>query len=176
MTAIAIWHSWKLIVIYSVVLGILAGAFFFLPRVSVDPGEPIDPQNPLGTATFVVSNTGIIPLENVGASFALCLLETIPNGPRIAGPNYQDCNRHNVGGEIADAWRNHRLDIDGKWTFSLRDILPEWRLRVETLDAGIIISYTPKYFGIPWSKEFRFRAKRTPDGQLRWFHSTIDKN
>jgi len=173
----ALEHSWKLLVFLSVVGGVLASAFFFLPRIAVDPGSPSDPSNPWGSATFIVANTGIIPLENVSAQFAVCYL-TFEGGKKIAGENYGDCNRHSVAGDTSEKWKNHRLEIDGKWTLSLLDIFPTPLKDPDpiSLDGAIMITYTPKYFLIPWSKEFRFRANRQQSGQVVWFHTTIDKD
>jgi hypothetical protein len=42
----------------------LAGAFFFLPRVTVEPSGPYDPSNP-SPITFTISNVNIIPLRNI---------------------------------------------------------------------------------------------------------------
>jgi hypothetical protein len=64
-------YHWRLLGAASIVVGFLAGAFFFLPRVAVDPGSASDPSDPF-SATFIVANTGMIPLENVSAAFAIC--------------------------------------------------------------------------------------------------------
>jgi hypothetical protein len=123
----------------SVLIGIAAGALFFLPRVSVEPSAPYDPTNP-SPVTFTIANINIVPLRNVHAFIGVCDIAVVGqremqrcNGPIISLMSPPD-----------PKWFVRWLDLDEKWQIALEDMFPGLGPKqIESADITIAVTYWP---------------------------------
>jgi hypothetical protein len=148
----------------SVVMTLVAGAFFFLPRVTIESSGPYDPSNP-SPVTFVISNINIIPLRDVQPSIGICYLGIL-GGNRMNGAN---CTGPSESVFDFTRWRIHWLAADEKYQIAIEDVmrLPDAR-QFDDADITISVTFTPWY--MPWhtTKEFRFITTKRSDGKIYW--------
>jgi hypothetical protein len=166
------------------IVGFASAVATFLPRISIDIGDPIEPSNPL-SAPITVTNT-FIPLERVNLALGLCRIV-------ISGITYQQYNTTNEktdygctsGGPAyftSPAMTNHRLATDDKWRVLFNDFVVGPPLpRFGGGDIRMVLKFIPwpfSYLHMDWifgrQKEFRFKARTTANGNWQWFASTID--
>jgi hypothetical protein len=148
----------------SVVMTLLAGGFYFLPRVTVEPSGAYDPANP-SSITFTISNINIVPLRDVQAGVGVCSV-ALPKSPIIF--HGQQCN----GPATAifhppSSWYVKWLDVDEKWQIAMEEefIGPH---QIENANVTIVITYTPWRMFWRTTKQFRFVTKIRSDGKIYW--------
>ncbi len=131
-----------------------------LPRISVNPSDPVDPNNAL-SALFTIANNGFIPLRKVAASLGLGEIQ--PVGKAL------DANvEYDLQGELAPtAWSNHSLDMDDDYTISPFDVIRAYGDRQAAIQ--IIVLYN--LWVLPWkiTRRFRFETHRQSNGKLYWY-------
>jgi hypothetical protein len=146
------------------VLITLASAFFFLPRVTIEPSGPYDPSNP-SPILFTIANANIIPLRNVEVGIGLCYVV-----PQDGGPTPLDCNGPAQSVLVFTPWSVKWLDVDEKYEIAIEDALRRrGKEQIEKADITIKVIYTP--WRLPFwrsQKEFRFVTKRRSDGKIYW--------
>jgi hypothetical protein len=185
---------WAVVVAISVVVGIAAGGLFFLPRVSVDISEPIEPSKPF-SAPFVATNNNIVPLNSVNFYIGVCKLvlkatnragveqsiNVVGTPDRRIDDSVPMCATPNGSRYSDPAWLNHKLAPDEKFSRSLseayRSLLPpsfDPIAKVDEADITIVVSFKP--WILPWRREseFRFATDKLPDGKYRWFARSLD--
>lgn len=144
-------------------LGALAAAATFLPRVSISPRDPVDPTNPF-SASFTVTNTGLVPLNDVGVRIALgeIIAEPLPFNP----PKRFELGS---GGFDRIGWLHHTLEIDEPYTVPVSMFGLGKGERLSGADLAIVIRYKPWF--LPWhrDKAFRFQTYRQSNGGLYWY-------
>jgi hypothetical protein len=152
----------------SVVMTLAAGAFFFLPRVTVDPSGPYDPSNP-SAVTFTVANINIVPLRDVQLGIGLCYIDPPPGAPQIrlrgagAGEktNPIECNGPTSTRFVMPIWRVAWLDPDEKYQIAMEDLLRLHEVKqAEKANITIVVTYSPWRMFWRSTKEFRFITKR----------------
>lgn len=162
----------------SVAMTLVAGGFFFLPRVTVEPSGPYDSLNP-SPITFRVSNTNIIPLKNVDFSIGICFLSLRPGkGVEFRGEGSgfenkaKDCNGPAQSKLVFAPWSIKWLDVDEKYEIALEEALKsrsDPRMQIERANMTIGITYTP--WRLPFlrsTREFRFVTTERSDGKIYW--------
>lgn len=138
-----------------------------------------------------ITNTGIIPLQNVNIEIGLC---RINSGGRIGIydpktgiiiPESQCADSLEYFAHLGvPKWSGHRLGVDEKYQIRIIDGLleghqatpdnrPEFR-RFSTADLTIILRYR-SFLPFTQTKYFRLHAERQPDDTVVWQHLTIDK-
>jgi hypothetical protein len=120
----------------------------------LDP--PLDAANPL-TAQVVLSNDGMLPLEDVSvASF-------------IGQANYEQGSTANGNLGTGFTPNNQTLDIGDRETVPLGSFFHAYTNRMTYADVALIVSFKPKFMPF-WSrtKPFRFKTVKQADGTLRF--------
>ena len=163
----------KWIVIYGKIFaGVLAfctflGIVVLWPRVTVEANNAGD--NP-SVVSFIESNTGYIPLENVTDAMALCYLDF--GKLRISG----NCAQLGAVRIVSPQWKKHRLNIDDKNSLDMREAFATYGgpTQVTAGDIAIIVTYQPWIVPITMEKKFHFATKASNDGRTYWAPSAID--
>lgn len=142
-------------------VGGVAGAVTFLPRVSVSVADPVDPYNPLSSA-FTVTNNGYVPLKAINLTFGFRLLEGVdaPVTPRPE-PSKEIYTRFR-----RPEWTPFDLTIDQTHTVTPGDI---FRMNIRDGCIALIVSYTLPLFPFRMEKFFPFRAHGQSNGRFYWF-------
>jgi hypothetical protein len=157
----------------SVLMTLLAGGFYFLPRVTVDSSGPYDPANP-SPLTFTVTNTNIVPLRDVHFGIGVCYLDPAPNP-------HPDCNGPAESRLIFTSWTIKWLDVDEKYQIAIEDAIKvataSGAQQVQSANITIAVIYTPWRMPSFWksTKEFRFITKRRSDGKIYWVPTPLNR-
>jgi len=141
-------------------VGGIAAALVFLPRISVVPSDPVDAANPF-SASFTIANNNFIPLRQVVASLGV---GQIAGEPRELDPNFHPSFESRL---TMPAWGNHALDMDERFTITLSDMF-NWP-HVNAADIAIVVSYKPWILPLRREKVFRFITKRQTNRRLYWY-------
>lgn len=144
-------------------LALIGGAVAFLtllPRISVTPSDPVDPDNAL-SASFTISNNNFIPLRHVSASLGIGEIQPVgkPLDPNVA---YSE-----QGSLMPDSWTNHSVDMDERFTITPFDVVHAYGDRQASIQ--IIVSYQPWILPLERQKRFRFETHRQTNGKLYWY-------
>jgi hypothetical protein len=172
----------KVAVWASIVMTLVAGAFYFLPRVTIDPSGAYDPSNP-SPITFTISNINIVPLRDVQVAICLCYIKAPAGSPQIEfrgaeagrGETPIECNGP-AGAKVAGPWFVRWLDTDERYQVALEDAVRLAQIRQsERANITIAVIYSPWW--MPWraTKEFRFVAKRRSDGKIYWTPTPLNR-
>jgi hypothetical protein len=158
----------------SVIIGIFAGAFAFLPRITVEASGPYDPSSPI-PITFVITNTNIIPLRDVQVSIGVCYL--IFEGDL---PDRKQCNGPATSGFTFLPWHTKWLDSDEKFSIALEEFIKlgaNQRQQFSAANITIKVNYYPWRIWWFWKplKEFRFVTKRLSDGKIYWTPTPLNR-
>lgn len=142
----------------STVMGAVAALLMLLPRLSVTVNEPVDPSNAM-SAPFTITNSGFIPLWDVGAELVVryisasaqgvTITSTAPNGTRFLRPD----------------WLGHRLNMDDHFTLAPSDLVS----RATEGDISIAVVYKPWILPFHCERTFRFISHRESNGYNYWF-------
>jgi hypothetical protein len=156
----------KILLWGSVVVTIVAGFFYFLPRVTVEPSGVYDPSYP-SPLTFTISNINVVPLRDVQPSLGVCFIS-------YSEPP-EDINHCNgpAGSKLAfTPWFVKWLDVDEKYQIIIEDALriKDSPKQITNADITIAVTYTPWFMPSWWrnTKEFRFITRRLSDGKIHW--------
>ncbi len=154
----------KLAVWGSVVVTIVSGFFYFLPRVTVEPSGVYDPSNP-SPLTFTISNTNVVPLRDVQPALGVCFIDTDKNRTN------QQCNGP-AGTKLAFApWFVKWLDVDEKYQIIIEDALSLGdSTQIQNANITIAVIYTPWFMPSWWrsTREFRFITRKLSNGKIYW--------
>lgn len=150
------------------VVGGVAGALFFLPRVGVSVSGVADPANPF-SVSFTITNTSIFPLRDVGASFALIEL--------VGGPlPFNELKRPALPSDRLTEftyreWSNHNLAMDESYTITPHGLIGPARpgVTLAGADVAIVVNYRP--WPVPFKRRrvFRFVSHRYNNGTYSWY-------
>jgi hypothetical protein len=153
----------------AVLAGGTAAALMYLPGVTVDPAGPLDPSNPY-PISFTISETNIIPLDNVNAYLMICYALAAP------APSAPPCQPPDKTRKFKAGWRGHSLRADQPFTIELDDFL---RLappaKLGGADISIIVEYQPWFVPLRQEKEFRFATELGTNGKLYWTSRPVDE-
>jgi hypothetical protein len=153
----------------STLLGGLAAAVTFLPRVSVTPADAVDPNNPF-SASFTITNANFVTLYNVGARIAL--------GRVVAEPLPFDPPKHfeyGSGGFTRPEWNNHTLAMDERFTITPQGMFGmQPGAKLSGADLAIVVRYRPWFVPIKREHAFRFITHRQSNGELYWYSRPLD--
>lgn len=151
-----IWRfltSTKAIVSFSITL---AGLLFLLyPRVSVYPGESLDPYDPFQTP-FIIKNDGYVPLLNIEYVLGI---EKIEN---IWGGGIQTLGLSRSNSEIPKLSPNKSSTI-------IMNLLKFPPKSVKYAEIYVIIKYRPYLIPFTFTEIVRFKADIKTSGEYVWF-------
>jgi hypothetical protein len=183
-------RRWKFAVAVATFVSALVA---FLPRVTIEIGDPVDPSNAFSARVSVTNNS--IALERAKLSFGFCKI--IYGG----GPGYGVTLRTKRGNcdDGSDALvlspDEHNLDRNAKFTVLLKDFMnpPKfgggdivmvlryvpWPLATLHLDWLFLYLHLDRllpYLHLDrlFKQQFRFMARDDGNGNFRWLDTTID--
>jgi hypothetical protein len=157
-------------------LGGLAATVTFLPRITITPSDPVDPDN-LFSVSFTVTNASFIPITlndaDVRVVLGQILAEPLPFNP----PKKFDVG---PGGITRPEWSGHSLRMDERFTVTLQGMFgmakepPYVPAKLSGADLAIAVTYKPWLF--PWQREtvFRFTTHRQSNGGLYWYSNPLE--
>ncbi len=145
------------------IVGGIAAALAFLPRVTVVPSDPVDALNPF-SASFTITNTNFIPLQDV----SICLgMGQIATFPAQIDPNLTPTFESRL---MIPQWKNHDLRIDDNITITIVDLINVTSpANLNGADIAIIVSYKPWILPFRREKIFRFLARKQTNGLFYWY-------
>ena len=171
-------YGWLLQILLwaSVTMTLVAGIFYFLPRVTVDPPAPYDPANPT-PVIFTIANTNIVPLRDVAPGIGICFIR----GKNSVNMISEDKNCGNGPAKsilLFEPWHLKWLDVDEKHQLPIEEALKVGpREQIEDANITIVIAYTPWRMPSFWrnTKQFRFVTKKLSDGRIYWTPVPINR-
>ncbi|WP_454813249.1 hypothetical protein [Labrys neptuniae] len=152
------------------IVGLASAVVAFLPRVTIEPGGPIDPSNP-NPISFTIANTGIVPLREVQPMLGLCVL--IWGEPK---PLPGTCNKISTF-MIYTPWHSDSLAIDERYTIHLDEVIKAAG-KFGGADISIRVDFYPwllTFWPFRLEKEYRFQTKLEDDGKFSWMARPLDK-
>jgi hypothetical protein len=159
----------------SALMTLVAGAFYFLPRITVEPSGLYDPKSP-SPIIFTIGNVNIVPLRDVQPVIGVCYITGIgvSGGPECNGP---------AATVLAfKPWFTKWLDVDEKYQIAIEDALrpatPDKQgQQIENANVTIGIMYTPWRMPAFWriTKQFRFVTKKLSDGKIYWTSTPLNR-
>ncbi|SEE79086.1 hypothetical protein SAMN05519104_7498 [Rhizobiales bacterium GAS188] len=156
------------------IIGTAAAIVTFWPRMTVELTGPSDNSNPL-SVSFVIANTGYIPLENLNIGIGLCHLDfgkLILKSERIK--DGAECRGYNSSEFVKPTWKNHRLGMDEKMTIRVQDLFNDPARTFSGGDITITIKYQPWIIPIASERQVRFVAAKDAEGKFQWAAQPID--
>ena len=146
-------------------LGGLAAAVTFLPRLTPTVSDPSDADNPF-SSSVTITNTGYLPLDSVEATVGIG--DICPKDYPLPCPDAQfpDPVRDYPSGMRRNEWGPHDMAMDDRFTFALNDVygsVPRYA------DIAVIVQYE-----IPWihwkrEKTFPLFTRKQTNGKLYWY-------
>jgi hypothetical protein len=160
-------------------IGLSAAGVTFLPRASIDIGNPIDPSNAF-SAPITVTNM-LMPLEQVDLKLGVCQMFTGGVGVQTYP------SRCDIGGAPAyispPATTNHQLGRDEKWRVLFQDfaLSPSFnggdiRMALEFIPwplASLGLGHVLPSSWLRHRVEYRFTARNDANGKWQWYATTL---
>ena len=146
-------------------LSLFAALVTFLPRVSMEPGDRVDPSDPL-SETFTVTNSGIGSLYDVTAG--ICIGQIIMNPISF---NPQQTFTLPCSEILRPEWKNHTLRMDERFTVTLQGIIepgPGSGATISGADIAVLVQYHPWFMPFHREKAFRFITHSLPNKDVYW--------
>jgi hypothetical protein len=165
---------WGSIAGIATIAGLFASALAFLPRVTIEASNPPDPHNPF-TASFTVTNSGAIPLNDVTVTVFPLEISAEPrpfdenDRPPVRSPNIQ--------GVEYPQWAHHRMPVDDRFTITMEHaFVPDKQAgtRFSGADMAIVVHYQPWFVRWERQRQFRFVTHHLPDGSLVWYSRPME--
>jgi hypothetical protein len=175
-------YSWRAIVALSVLVTIAVGLPYFFPRMTVEPSsETIDDSFP-SSVSFIITNTGIIPLRDIQPYVGVCsvTLYVTPTGPTPAPIPRPPSTAKKCQGSLYEKkvgppnWHRRDLGIDERYTIAIHEAI-NINAATTAYDISIIVDYKPWF--MPWTqhKEFPYESREMADGKLHWFARPLEE-
>jgi len=137
----------------STVIGAVAALLMFLPRLSVTVNDPVDPSNAM-SASFTITNSGLIPLWDVGAVFVVRYISASPQGVSLTSAALNGTRF------LRPDWLGHTLNLDDHFTIAPSDLV-SWATEG---DVSVAVVYRPWILPIHCERTFRFITHRESNG------------
>jgi len=157
-------------------LGGLAAAITFLPRVTITPADPVDPNNPF-SVSFIVTNASFIPVTLNHVSVRVVLGQIIAEPLPFNPPKKFEVGS---GGFTRPEWSEHSLRMDERFTVTLQGMFgmakepPYIPAKLSGADLAMAITYEPWF--LPWHREtaFRFTTHRQSNNAVYWYSTPLE--
>jgi hypothetical protein len=152
-----LWFSqfWKLIVAFSVVLGIIVSFLAISPSITVSTSQSLDPADPLATS-FLITNTGLLPIHSI---IFLCQLNKVVTTQPVTYIHFK------LG------YATPPLPIlypQEQKTFWAPKII-NFPYPIVSADINILVSYRPDFLFWHKSKSYRFVTVPNKESILFWY-------
>ena len=154
LTLLAIW-------------GVLLSSWVvFNPRVFVQPGVVLDPNNPAFTP-FIIHNQGYLAIYDVKVKNSFKYLKLQGDITVVGLGDYS--NRFSDPKHVAS------VIAPGEQYSVLLSLSGMKHNKIENADIAILLTFKPKW--LPWRREtkHRFVSSQSKDGQWYWFPQPINK-
>jgi hypothetical protein len=162
---ILLWLSqfWKLIVVFSVVLGIIVSFLSLTPNIAVSTSQSLDPKDPLATP-FVITNNGLLPIHSVEILFGINTITTPP-------PWNQTVKNLSLGYAKPPL---AVLDAHEPKTFWCPQAI-KFPVPINLGDIAILVSYRPTFLFWRKKAERRFVTEKSQDGTIYWYSKPLSE-
>jgi hypothetical protein len=157
---------WAIVSAAATLLGVLAAAVTFLPRLTVTISDPPDLENAF-SALVTVTNSGSVPLDSVATIMGVG--EICTQGAPCSAPDFPDPMRvYKTRFQRTQMIPRH-MALDDHFTLALDDIA---RAADEGglvyADVAVVVEYRVPY--IPWKSEktFPLYTRKASNGKLYW--------
>jgi hypothetical protein len=157
-------------------LGGLAAAITFLPRVTIIPSDPVDPENPF-SVSFTVTNASFIPIPLNDVSVRVFVGEISGESRPFNPPRKFNWDS---GGFTRPDWEGHRLQMDERFTITLQGIFglakepPYKPTKLNGGDIAMIARYKPWFIPMERESAFRFTTHRQSNGLLYCYSTPME--
>ncbi len=153
-------------------LGGIASALTFLPRVTVNVSDPVNPDDPF-SSSIKITNTGYIPIDSVIPYLGLGEIgyssptDQSPTSPLPANRRYIYQPHIHL-----DKWGIHDLGLDEEITIAINEL---WNVKAPLAfaDIAVVVDYTIPLFRIQREKIFPMVAKRQTNGKFYWYSKPV---
>jgi hypothetical protein len=154
------------LVTVATLIGGIAAAVAFYPRVTPTVSDPSDPNDPF-SSSVTITNTGLMPLGSVSGFVGLNELHT----QNSQGPTYGvygDPNQK-YARFYGPNWKSHYLGLDDRFTFVLSDAFgPGYGEG----NLAIIVDYEIPIIHMKREKIFPLISKKRSSGTFYWAFDT----
>jgi len=138
------------------ILTVFWGVYSFLPKVSLSPGDRLDPRNAM-RGPFILKNEGCLPVYNIQIE-------------------YKDIDLLDAAGNRGDSFSaSHIMGTEVKRLYSgessFMDVEKMFKTNIPTIEARVTmrISYRPSLIFWRRSRIYSFEAKKTSSGEFNWY-------
>lgn len=136
--------------------------FLIYPRISIEPGESLDPYKPFETP-FVIKNDGYWPLVNIDYDL---------NIDNMEDHNHNRFSNVTISG-ISD--KIAKLRANESSTIFIRRAVSAPPGFIKYAELYIKTTYSPFLIPITFTENRRFKTDRKTDGQYVWFKYVSEK-
>lgn len=159
------------IALFATLLGGLVALITFVPRVSMSPNDPTDPNNPF-SATFTVTNTTAVPIPIYHVGARLFVGQVLAEPLKFAPPTKFGLGS---GGFTRPEWQDHTLRADERFTISPEGIFGlQAGAKLSGADIAVIVKYQPWFLPIERESVFRFVTQHHGNGSITWYSIPVD--
>jgi hypothetical protein len=154
------------------IVGLIISVLIFWPRVTLEYGEPVDPENSLSATFTVVNSTFIVPLQDVAVKMGVCQIMFGSNPLNLRGR----CNNSDPITWSKPEWYHHRLTADERYGISFGDLInPGPGAKLSGADVSVVVTYQWWFIPIKCRKVYRFVTRVQSDGKLHWYSQPLDE-
>jgi hypothetical protein len=140
----------------------LLGYLVLIPRITVSASEPVDSDDPF-SSSITVTNTGYIPLRNVG--FAVAFGEiSVRSGAGIIGSDNQYSSLL-----IPDIGKGRDLGLDDKFQFPFNAVIDGDKESLRSANFAIVIHYEIPVIHLFREKLFPLEVREQNNGNFYWY-------
>ncbi len=157
------WTVRKVVVAISSILALIVVIYSLIPKVSIIPTSPLNPQSSF-SFLFAVKNEGLLPIDNV---WFYCRIREAKRADGWTVVSDTLTRRAKVPVPILAA---------GEATSTFCEFPMKTATRIVYADIEVVTSYKPKYW--PWDKEtsLRFVTVKKSDGSIFWIPKALSEN
>jgi hypothetical protein len=147
--------------------GILVGILSLLPRASVTPNDPLNPDDPF-SAPFVVSNDGYVELNDVQFSCSPMKVETKNFWVIDTVPGKEPGGVRETSLDVGTLGRDGSTTVRCAISPAFANILP-----LESAHRRITISFRPEW--LPWRRTMTmdFILAKDTGNRFHWLHRSF---
>lgn len=156
--------SWKTISACATILGIVAFAFFFIPRVTLEIGPSLDPNAPFKNVIYLCNN-GYFPIKNIQCTLGNVHIETIDGDVPVRNLSLAGWR----GLNISEIQVDHKVPLTMNHSISFSPGL----IGHSKVNIGVTFELWPSTTKI--SKTFPLRTEKTHDNKLIWVYSQFEE-
>ena len=143
-------------------ISIVSFLFLVYPRISIEPGESLDPYKPFETS-FIIKNDGYWPLINIDYNLNI--------------DNMEDYNRNRFTNVTIMGMSDKiaKLKANESSTIFIRRAVSAPPGFIKYAEVYIRTTYRPYLIPVTFTENRRFKTDRKSDGQYVWFKYFSEK-